>query len=93
MRFGRAKGPPPLATGARTGGKITRIVIGQGYGFIRLSDRREVFFHRTDLDEDTPFNSLQAGELVAFELIVDSISGPRAVRVTRRSRNKRPRSL
>jgi len=47
-----------------------------------------VFFHRADLDEDTPFNSLQTGDLVTFELIVDSISGPRAVRVTRRSRQK-----
>jgi len=88
MRFGRAKGPPRPAEGARTGGTITRIAVGQGYGFIRLRDRREVFFHRADLDEDTPFNSLQPGEPVAFELIVDSISGPRAVRVTRRSRQK-----
>jgi len=88
MRFGRAKGPPRPAGGARTGGTITRIVVGQGYGFIRLRDRREVFFHRADLDEDTKFNTLQAGELVAFELIADDISGPRAVRVTRQSREK-----
>jgi cold shock CspA family protein len=89
MRFGRAKGPPHLPGGARTSGAITRIAVGQGYGFIRLRDRREVFFHRADLEEDTPFNSLQSGDLVTFELIVDNISGPRAVRVTRRSRPKK----
>jgi len=93
MRFGRAKGPPRPAGGARTSGTITRIVTGQSHGFIRLRDRREVFFHRADLEEDTPFNSLQTGDLVTFELIVDTISGPRAVRVTRRSRSKRERSL
>lgn len=48
-----------------------------------------MFFHRADLEEDTPFNSLQSGDLVTFELIVDNISGPRAVRVTRRSRPKK----
>jgi hypothetical protein len=53
-----------------------------------LRDRREVFFHRADLHDDTPFNSLQIGELVVFELIVDAISGPRAVQVTRRTPRK-----
>ena len=71
------------SAGARTRGTIIRIAIGQSYGFIRLRDRREVFFHRADLQDDTSFNSLQIGELVAFELIVDAISGPRAIQVTR----------
>jgi cold shock CspA family protein len=84
MQIGRAKGPPTAATGARATGKIIRLLMGQTCGFIRLSDRREVFFHRSDVEEDTPFNSLEIGERVAFELIVDAISGPRAVRVTRR---------
>jgi cold shock CspA family protein len=84
MRFGKAKGPPHLPGGARTSGVIARIAVGQGHGFIRLKDRREVFFHRSDLKEDTPFNSLQSGEPVTFELIVDAISGPRAVGVTTR---------
>jgi cold shock CspA family protein len=88
MRFGRAKGPPIPSAGARTSGTIIRIAVGQSYGFIRLRDRREVFFHRADLHDDTPFNSLQIGELVVFELIVDAISGPRAVHVTRRTPRK-----
>jgi cold shock CspA family protein len=63
---------------------VARLVIGQSYGFIRLKDRREVFFHRSDMSEDTPFNSLEVGQAVAFELIVDAISGPRAIKVTRK---------
>ena len=72
--------------GAKANGTIIRLVVGQSYGFIRLRDRREVFFHRADVREDTPFNSLQVGERVAFELIVDAISGPRAIRVARAPR-------
>lgn len=86
MQIGKAKGPRPPAVGTRANGKVARLVIGQSYGFIRLRDRREVFFHRADVREDTPFNSLQIGDLVAFELIVDVVSGPRAIRVTRGAR-------
>jgi len=89
MRIGKAKGPPPPAVGIRANGKIVRLVVGQSYGFIRLRDRREVFFHRADVREDTPFNSLQIGDLVVFELIVDAVSGPRAVRVARHARTRR----
>jgi cold shock CspA family protein len=35
-------------------GTIVRLIIGQSYGFIRLGDRREVFFHRADVQEGTP---------------------------------------
>ena len=86
MRIGKAKGPPPSAVGTRATGKVERLLVGQSYGFIRLHDRREVFFHRADVCEDTPFNGLQIGDLVAFELIVDAVSGPRAIRVTRNTR-------
>ena len=89
MHIGKAKGPPPPAVGTHANGTVARLVIGQSYGFIRLRDRREVFFHRADVREDTPFNSLQIGDLVAFELIVDVVSGPRAIRVTRGARARR----
>ena len=89
MRIAKAKGRPPSAVGTRANGTVARLVIGQSYGFIRLRDRREVFFHRADVQEDTPFNSLQIGDFVAFELIVDVVSGPRAVRVTRGARGHR----
>jgi cold shock CspA family protein len=89
MRIVKIKGSPPAPTGTQTSGKITRLVIGQSYGFIRLRDRREVFFHRADVREGTTFNSLQIGDLVAFELIADAVSGPRAIRVTRHTRARR----
>jgi len=49
-----------------------------------MADRREVFFHRADMGEGTPFNSLEIGDVVVFELIADDISGPRATRVRKR---------
>ena len=88
MRFGTAKGPSRVPEGTRTSGTIARIAVGHVHGFIRVTDRRDVFFHRADLEHDTSFNSLQTGELVTFELIVDVISGPRAVCVTRRRRRR-----
>jgi cold shock CspA family protein len=60
------------------------LVLGQGHGFIRLTDRRKVFFHRSDLGEGASFGELAVGEIVTFELLDDPISGPRAVRVERR---------
>lgn len=59
-------------------------MIGQGYGFIRLTNDREVFFHRNDLREGTSFNDLVVGDPVTFELVDDPISGARARDVHRR---------
>jgi cold shock CspA family protein len=83
QQSGRAKGPPKQTDGIRAKGTVVRLLVGQAYGFIRLKDQREVFFHRADMSEETSFNSLSVGDVVAFELIVDSISGPRAIRVKR----------
>jgi cold shock CspA family protein len=71
--------------GRPTTGRIAKIMVGQGHGFIRLRDDREVFFHRGDLREGTVFNDLRIGDTVAFELLEDSVSGARAVRVMRQS--------
>jgi cold shock CspA family protein len=60
-------------------------MVGQGHGFIRLSDNRDVFFHRSDLLEGTSFNDFAVGDTVTFELLEDAVSGARALRVTRRS--------
>ena len=67
-------------------GHIARLLIGQGYGFVRLADGREIFFHRSDMSESRLFNSLQVGDGVTFELVDDRVSGARALRVTRRRR-------
>jgi cold shock CspA family protein len=71
---------PP--TGRPAHGKIARINAGQSHGFIRDEDHREVFFHRSDTTYGT-FNTLLVGDAVAFDLIEDRCSGPRATRVRR----------
>ena len=84
-RSGKASAPTD-PRGTPETGRIARMVIGQGHGFIRLRSDREVFFHRSDLDEGTPFNDLQVGDTVTFELLEDRVSGARALRVTLKKR-------
>ena len=69
--------------GKPASGRIAKLFVGQGYGFIRLDDR-EIFFHRCALREGTAFNDLQIGDPVSFELLEDSVSGARAQHVMRR---------
>jgi cold shock CspA family protein len=64
-------------------GRIVTLMLGQGQGFIRLRNTRQVFFHRSDLREGTAFHDLAVGHQVRFELLEDPISGPRALRVER----------
>lgn len=64
-------------------GKIVKLMVGQGHGFIRLPDHREIFFHRGDVSEGTSFNEFAIGDRVAFELLEDAVSGARALRVRR----------
>ena len=62
-------------------GRILRIVRGgQGHGFIRDTDGREVFFGRADL-LGIPFSDLAVAHPVAFELIEDRVSGTRGIHV------------
>lgn len=70
--------------GPSRSGRIVTLLHGQGHGFIRLADRRTVFFHRSDLREGMRFGDLAIGEVLTFELFDDPISGPRALRVQRR---------
>lgn len=79
---GRAKGVKLEERGEKTAGQIVRMLYGQSYGLIRIADRRMVFFHRKDAKAGL-FNNLDIGDRVAFELIEDPLTGPRAVRVTR----------
>jgi cold shock CspA family protein len=75
---------PGEQRGPARSGRIVTLVLGQGHGFIRLTDRRNVFFHRSDLREGTRFSDLAIGEMLTFELLEDPVSGPRALRVERR---------
>lgn len=85
---GVAVGParPAERRGAVSTGRIARLLIGQSHGFIRLPDSREIFFHRSDVEEGTSFNDFTIGDVVRFELLEDAVSGARAVRVKERRR-------
>lgn len=65
-------------------GRIAKLLVGQSYGFIRLTNDREIFFHRSDVRDGTCFNDFVVGDTVTFELLDDKISGARALRVERR---------
>jgi len=74
----------PEQRGVTLTGTIVKLLTGQGHGFIRPTDGREIFFHRADVREGTSFNEFAVGDVVTFELLDDAVSGPRAVRVRRR---------
>jgi len=65
-----------------------KLFVGQGYGFIRVSNERDIFFHRSDVREGTSFNDFVVGDLVTFELLEDAVSGARALRVEQRRRQR-----
>ena len=72
---------PPEQRGLPSRGRVARLFVGQGYGFIRLTDGRDIFFHRRDVCQGTSFNDFAVGDAVAFELLEDDVSGARAIRV------------
>jgi cold shock CspA family protein len=63
-------------------GMVGRIVRGLSYGFIRTTEDREVFFHRSDVTHSS-CNDLATGDPVTFRLTDDIVSGPRATHVRR----------
>jgi len=67
-----AKGRPMI-------GMVLRIVRGQ-HGFIRTTEDREVFFHRSEVTGGS-FIDLAPGDPVTFKLTDDTVSGPRATHV------------
>lgn len=77
-------GHPAERRGVITHGRIAKLFVGQGYGFIRLATDRDVFFHRADLRDGTSINDFAVGDRVTFELLEDNVSGARALQVRRR---------
>ena len=77
----------PAYTGAMTKGRIKLLVRGQGSGIIS-GPRGDVFFHKSEVRGT--FWDLNVGDRVVFELLDDSISGPRAQNV-RRARSGKAR--
>jgi cold shock CspA family protein len=61
-------------------GRITQVIRSRACGFIRAMDGQEVFFHASEL-EGVKLDELEHRHAVKFNLIRDSVSGPRAARV------------
>ena len=75
---------PAEQRGVPDTGRIAKVFFGQGYGIIRLADRREIYFHRADVKEGTSINDFDVGDRVTFERLDDRISGARALGVAKR---------
>lgn len=80
---------PPERRGTVATGRIVRLLVGQGHGYIRVPDGRDVFFHRADMPDGVAFNALSVGDPVMFELLEDAVSGARGLAVKRRPRRTR----
>ena len=62
-------------------GIIVRLVRDRGFGFIRMENGQEVFFHATGM-AGFPFDNLMEGQTVTFDIEQDRRGrGQRAVRV------------
>ena len=77
---------PHERRGKASTGRIVKLLFGQSHGYIRLADGREVYFHRSDLEEGAAFNDFAVSDAVSFELLEDDVSGARALRVKPRRR-------
>ncbi|MCL5670667.1 MAG: cold shock domain-containing protein [Acidobacteria bacterium] len=60
-------------------GTIKRVIRDRGFGFIRSAEGKEIFFHRSSLEELT-FDVLKEGQAVEFEM-ENGPKGPPAVAV------------
>jgi CspA family cold shock protein len=60
-------------------GTIKKVLRDRGFGFIRTSDGKEVFFHRSEC-RGCDFDALDQGQQVEFEVKEDP-KGPRALNV------------
>jgi hypothetical protein len=77
---------PTERRGTASTGRLVKLLVGQGHGFIRLASGREIYFHRGDLEDGISFNDFAVGDPVSFELLEDAVSGARALKVKRRGR-------
>lgn len=68
----------PVYAGKQSKGRVKALTRGQGSGIIS-APRGDVFFHKADFKGK--FWDLKVGERVVFELLDDTISGPRAQNV------------
>ena len=87
---GRPRPParPSEPRGTPAFGRIAKLAFGQGQGFIRLPDDREIYFHRNDVHDGASINDFAVGDVVTFELLEDAVSGARALRVRPQQRRR-----
>ena len=64
-------------------GKIKKLIRERGFGFISVEDGREVFFHRSALEE-IDFDALEEGNSVEFN-VERGPKGPQAVNIRKSS--------
>ena len=69
---------PAERRGTASTGHVVKLLVGQSHGFIRLAVKPDIYFHRSHLEEGTPFNDFAAVDAVTFELLEDAVSGARA---------------
>jgi cold shock CspA family protein len=68
-------------TAKRVTGEVARLIAEKGYGFIRMPDGREYFFHAENMSEGPEaFKHLAEGTIVSF-LPGKTSKGPRALDV------------
>lgn len=60
-------------------GKVKKMIRDKGFGFISATDGREIFFHRSGVDNDG-FDNMSEGQEVTFE-VEKGQKGPCAVNI------------
>ena len=75
LRRGVSKDPGP-----RVRGRIVRLFVDRGYGFIATDTHREVYFHANAV-HGMPFDTLQVDTVVELDIEAGH-QGPQATRVT-----------
>lgn len=61
-------------------GRVKSVLRGQGIGYIRDDNGRDLFFHKADV-LDRGYNDLEVGAAVKFDVIEDAVSGDRATQI------------
>lgn len=63
-------------------GKIKKLVMDKGFGFIanETDKGQDIFFHASGVEGDSTFDELQEGQEVTYEMSSGD-KGPRAVQV------------
>jgi CspA family cold shock protein len=67
-------------------GTVKRIMREKGFGFISATDGREVFFHRSEL-QNVGFDELQEGDRLEFE-VTKGKKGPQASQISKVSQEE-----